>query len=673
MESGAIIDKSQIKRMLDRGRFSEVVKICSDILEYTPDNADILYTIASAYFAINKNKDAQKYVQRAIALNGKKVEYLILLSNCYIKDEKTSEALKLLLKNVKHHKKSELIYVQISNIYLQQSKFWRAEYYCRKALSFERHNALIYNILGQIYYHKRKYDKALRNLERALRIDKNLPEANRLLGIINHINGQYGDAIPYLEQSLTHNQNDANVLFALGMCYLSTGRLDDAALMLNKNICLQPHNPSANYYLGEAMRKMGRTSEAQEHYNQSICLNNNYILPYIASALLYVETEEINSAYNVINELTSVIKDRDYTILPQARIHEYNGELEHAKDLLYKALDKKTYGRSKATILHNIATLLEKQHRYDDAYDYYSESKLEFSKQNGNFLNSDNLVNKISYYHGCLNNISEDMLSECSSGYEPIFLLEFPCSGVDLITKAYTQHPKVHNAGYSVVDDIYNNLNAILGFSSGEHIDIATLSERQLQKIRRYYHSREEDYLTADNYNKKTIYSNALNIIHLPLIKIIFPNAKFISIIRDPRDVCIDCFTRETLNYNFMSHFITIDQTISVYNQIMHLYLSYKKNFSNDIIELKYEDIIDNIDYYLEYLYKVADLQYSESELNEYRNSCRNIIKNPYNISVNHGSEISSVGRWRHYGMQFIKIFNQFSFWINEFGYKVRT
>lgn len=56
-----------------------------------------------------------------------------------------------------------------------------------------------------------------------------------------------------------------------------------------------------------------------------------------------------------------------------------------------------------------------------------------------------------------------------------------------------------------------------------------------------------------------------LNIIEIGLINLVFPDARVIVALRDPRDSCLSCFTQEFRLNAAMINFITLEQTAEFY------------------------------------------------------------------------------------------------------------
>ena len=74
-------------------------------------------------------------------------------------------------------------------------------------------------------------------------------------------------------------------------------------------------------------------------------------------------------------------------------------------------------------------------------------------------------------------------------------------------------------------------------------------------------------------------------------------NAKFIFVLRHPCDSILSCFMNRFKVNNAMVNFYTLSDTSNFYNKIMLLWDKYKTTLPISYKTIKYEDMLENIEY----------------------------------------------------------------------------
>ena len=83
-----------------------------------------------------------------------------------------------------------------------------------------------------------------------------------------------------------------------------------------------------------------------------------------------------------------------------------------------------------------------------------------------------------------------------------------------------------------------------------------------------------------------------LNSVFLPLIAKLFPAAKIILALRDPRDVVLSCFRRRFAMNPGMYEFTTLETTAAYYVAVMRLIAVYRGKLALDCAETRHESLV---------------------------------------------------------------------------------
>lgn len=80
--------------------------------------------------------------------------------------------------------------------------------------------------------------------------------------------------------------------------------------------------------------------------------------------------------------------------------------------------------------------------------------------------------------------------------------------------------------------------------------------------------------------------------IEAPLIKAIFPRAKFIFCLRDPREVVLSCFCQTYSPNDAMENFATLESTLLFYDQVMSIWANIRANLEADTMYVRHETLV---------------------------------------------------------------------------------
>ena len=140
--------------------------------------------------------------------------------------------------------------------------------------------------------------------------------------------------------------------------------------------------------------------------------------------------------------------------------------------------------------------------------------------------------------------------------------------------------------------------------------------------------------------------------------------------IRDPRDVCLSCFV-QTFGYNMSNqHYFSLESAVEIYANTMELYFEYRDKLPLDILEIKYEDLVSDIDHYCHKIVDFIGEEWDENILHYYEKHNRNTYNTPSFEAVTRPVYTSSIGKWKNYAKQFEPYRKQLEPYVKAFGYE---
>ena len=136
----------------------------------------------------------------------------------------------------------------------------------------------------------------------------------------------------------------------------------------------------------------------------------------------------------------------------------------------------------------------------------------------------------------------------------------------------------------------------------------------------------------------------------LPLINLLFPNAKIIFTHRNPYDTVLSCFQQAFEPNNAMSNFRSINSSAKIYDLTMDMWVSYKNKLELKHVMSKYEALIDDFDSHISNILDFLNLDWDEN-IKNYRDTAlkRGKINTPSSSQVIQPLYKTSIEKWRNY------------------------
>tara|TARA_R110002096_G_scaffold310274_2_gene504897 strand:+ start:22859 stop:24583 length:1725 start_codon:yes stop_codon:yes gene_type:complete len=309
----------------------------------------------------------------------------------------------------------------------------------------------------------------------------------------------------------------------------------------------------------------------------------------------------------------------------------------------------------------------EKVKRYDDAFLNFTCMAKMTKQKNARFRKIDVVAeyNKIE-----LDTIGVQIknYSDCNNEQNLVFMLGFPRSGTTLLDVNLEQHPDIVTLSetdtiLSVIEKL-NKLYPKLKYP--ESLNVVTKTD--ISTLRDVYFSRLAT-LVGENVTGKTIVDKMpINTVHLPLIKLLFPTAKFIVNLRHPLDVILSCFQQNFLINNEMAFLITLDDCAKRHQQVFTFLDTVERHFSIDSIVIRYEDLVTDPAGILMNVYKYLGLKSIEYK-SHHKFIKEKVIKTPSSNQVAQALYTSSQYKWKNYRGQIASIVPYVTDTMQKYGY----
>jgi tetratricopeptide (TPR) repeat protein len=454
----------------------------------------------------------------------------------------------------------------------------------------------------------------------------------------------------YYKNYLTLVADDADVFFNYAYHLRFLEEYQEAINQYNVALSLnisQPEEVHVNIAIIYA-DYLRQEDKAFEELEKAIALNNSYIPALYNLANLYEDRGENEQASRLFEKII-IIQPQYYDALARlAHINKFDTvNAPIIKRLILASQDSNVANTTKANIYFALGKAFDDCRAYKQAFIYFehgnqldksisSRYEKQFQQQYIDTIKavfSDERLAKIA------------IISEAS----PVFICGMFRSGSTLVEQILAAHPKV-TAGGEREFFIRLMSGSLDPFPSSmletSFIKLQAIADEYLADLAKAF---PEGELITDKRPE--------NFLYIGLLKVLFPNARFIHTLRNPLDNCLSIFFLRLGNK--MNYALSLTDTAHYYQLHQNLMSFWDNRHPKSIHTVSYDTLVNNPESEVQKLLNFLSLEWNDNCLNFYK--VNNTVKTASVWQVRQPLYKSSSGRWNNYKDQIpalIDIFN---------------
>jgi hypothetical protein len=171
----------------------------------------------------------------------------------------------------------------------------------------------------------------------------------------------------------------------------------------------------------------------------------------------------------------------------------------------------------------------------------------------------------------------------------PIFIVGFPRSGTTLLEQMLDSHP-----GLQSMDEnpFFNRLaDTLKRHDSRILARLEVLRQFDVDELRKQYLLMVTENIQR-RWDAQLVDKNPLNMLWLPFIHRLYPNAKYILAIRHPCDVLLSCYMQNFRASILLTASATLERLAHAYVGVMQVWLKHVDVFHPRVFVSRYEDVV---------------------------------------------------------------------------------
>ncbi len=479
-----------------------------------------------------------------------------------------------------------------------------AEKYLLQGLEFSENPHLL-NTLAVCYNHSGRHEEGLERINRAIAINASIAPyyQTKLLLLIDL--QKHEEALKLIDDALFQPQFDYFSAFYRGIIYQNDSKFEEAINWFEKAIKLQPGARESYFALSHLLLRAGEPERARQVLKELEATGHLSDMMFADLASTARFCGDPDDAITCAKRALEINPSNITATLTLAALRADNDDYAAATDMLKELLEK-VDGPDRAGINYTLARYQEVLGQNDESFDNYRRANILLFNQYDEAPDAEaQLKGFLAEQRERFNRESPVDTTDAKKRF--LFVVGPPESGVEQLTLCL------------------------------ESIEGATVyqSDTDLAGIFLTKDSPEERRKQLDEMVKNDdliIISSASNILMLPAIQRVVPEAELILCARHPKDIIMSCFAKEFAITETTLMFLKWESTIELIRVMLNDWFDYSTVFDKKPILVSYEKLTRDTQATFDEL--ARELSLTSSNLED------DIIEN-----IGNGS--ATLGRWR--------------------------
>lgn len=476
------------------------------------------------------------------------------------------------------------------------------------------------------------------------------PQAQTLKAICRQSVSDFDGAITIYRSLAKAHPSSADIHNMIGQCEIGAGRADKAEEEFRTAERKNPENSFFPYNLGVVLERQSRKREAAEAYQRAIDISADHLYAQRGLAHILNDLNEHDRAEKAAHAALALDPNDPVALSVAAAADLRNGEPQAALDRI-KADFKETRANpvEAAMIWGRIGDAREALGDFRGAAEAWGQANRglrqlhapEYEAHQGPYS-----ITTAKRLRDFFKDAKPQQDEKFEPGPAPVFLVGFMRSGTTLLEQVLAAHPKIETSGEA--DTIRPFLEA--ASEGGDLAAIMTASPTRLKELGKAYwkHARPD----AGAPKKGEIFVDKLpaNLMWTGVLAHIFPNARFILSLRDPRDAVLSAW-RQRFEVNPATYrMLQMTDAAEYYDASMAAFEAARAAHGDlTVHETRYENLVADLEKETRAVLEFIGADWDKAVLDYREQALAREITTPSAGQVVRPVYSESVDRWRNY------------------------
>lgn len=481
--------------------------------------------------------------------------------------------------------------------------------------------------------------------------------ANQIVGLAAMETGDLAAARTHLQRASSAAPKDPNIHNVLGIALKRSGELDRARAAFKR---------AGDFGSGDAWRNLGNlegdandVDAAIAAYRAAVRTNDGDAAAHGSLAQMLERRHALTEARAHAERAMALNPGNDLARLALAQVALRQKVFAEAEGIaLPLASGASASKTNRALAWGMVGEARDRLDRAHEAFAAFQSANGLLAELHGRLLRDSHLPYHPDGVRRMLALLDEPMpvTTAPSQTPAPIFLVGFPRSGTTLLDQILSSHSRLY-----CMEEKEIFAESVADVLLGD----AELEDLNIEARRAHYWTRVHEPIGE----RLLVDKLPLNIIFLPLIARVFPDAKIVFALRDPRDVILSCFQQRFGMNAAMAQFLDLNNAAAYYDQVMSLMEACRARLPLQVHQVRYEDVVANLEQQARALTAFLDLPFEPSMLGYRETAIARDINTPSARQVIEPLYNRSIGRWRRYVADMAPVLPTLNQWALWYGY----
>jgi tetratricopeptide (TPR) repeat protein len=483
--------------------------------------------------------------------------------------------------------------------------------------------------------------------------------------------GRDDEAAAVLETLQALAARNPALLVRIGLSFLRLRRPQEALAAFDAALVLQPEYAKAHYERGVALGILGQIDEMRAAHERTIALEPGNADALASLAVIAARACNTAQARDYAWRSLNFRPDSGSATAALAVADIHDGKIAEAERRLDGLLaDARLANDTWIDItVSDAGDAFARQNCFSQAFAAYAAVGERRRKRQLPAMETrrsiDAVRHRIAYFSRSAPWHISSTTTHASPASGHIFLLGFMRSGTTLLETVLASNPVI----CALDEREFLAAPARRFLFTDETLDeLALLEEPELAGLREIYWKAVEE-TDATVAGKIFVNKMPFNSLRLPLIAKLFPEARIILAVRDPRDVLLSCFRHRFDASQLTFEFLRLEDCARFYSAAMEFVELCRRKLPLMVHEHKYEDMIADFDASVRAACEFIGVEWNETMREFVAASGVIAPRNQSAEQVRRGLYSGGIGQWRRYGAQLEPVSQILAPWIARFGY----
>ena len=490
--------------------------------------------------------------------------------------------------------------------------------------------------------------------------------------------GRRPEGIELLRKAVEIAPEEAQVCYCLGTMLIRQGLDEEGLANLQTALSLQPDLLPALTNAAAASYRLGQLTDSGTYYRRITALDSNNADSLAALAAIAARQHDSEEARSMAAQAL-VLHPGNFTAeMAIGRADLVDMKTESACARMNRLLERSDLDDdARVAILDLRAEALDTLDRTDAAFvDYQSRNAIlvcRFAPRMDREV-AERYVDRARRLARSLSTQPQQAWQDTAGidkagqklGCRHIFILSFPRSGTTLLEKTLSCHSEVLTL--EEVDHLSDLGSEWLASDSGINA-LAQLTPEQAADYRERYWQRIRDTTGAELNGKILLDKLPFHTFSLPVIAKLFPQARVLFALRDPRDVVLSCFRRRFRINPAMFELLDLQGAARFYHEVMNLAEISRSLLPVHVHEVRHEQMVESFEPTIRSVLDFIGAEW-EPALTQFAHNLPADPRTPSDVQLRRGLNADGLGQWRRYGTQMKPVMKVLEPWLRRFGYE---